>query len=163
MNVVRLRTYLPYLGCLTLYSIATFMLLSPLLLTTVAVVVLIVFSSAVITYFVSRMIVFMRAISRRTFFKAFVFSSFSVTAWERKSNICLCNSSSLLPRSSKLISLYCCAFILSTLQRMSAFHKSAANRHLVCDANQRLLRDFFFDAANLKKNRSGLDSGHPKL
>jgi hypothetical protein len=59
----------------------------------------------------SRIIVLILAISRLTLIKALEFSSFSVTACERKSNKCLCSSSSLSISSSGPISRYCCAFI----------------------------------------------------
>src|SRR5689334_17606353 len=100
-------------------------------------------------------------------------SSFSVTAWLRRSNRCFCFSTSSWLRcvdSFSRISLVVMTNPLNLKSQISDFrsgHRVAAldeparDRHLVRDAGQGLLGRRLVDAGDLEHHRAGLHDGHP--
>src|SRR4051812_21881820 len=117
----------------------------------------------------------MRAMSLRVLRSRLGFSSFSVTAWVRRSKRCFWRSfisSSIAAVCLSRISLLFMTFsfllkeagetpAVQLCHRMLAGNKSAANRHFVGHARQGALGGLFIDAGNFENHVAGLDDGHP--
>src|SRR5215469_10562749 len=106
----------------------------------------------------------MRAMSLRVLVNWLGSSSFSVTAWLRRSNRCFCCSASSCSRwlvSFSRISLIFMTTPTALSDRVTAMHEPGLDRHLMGDAGQGLLGRRLIDASDFEHDPAGLDDGAP--